>query len=91
MTQKLGDVLVRRPSESELVAARAALRLQQDEGHYVCGCFAALCRNPLYTALESHWQTYHPASLAILWEAQANALARLAEAARALPTVPKVH
>lgn len=91
MTQEFGDILVCHPTEEALTAARAALRRQQDEEHYTCGCFVALCRNPLYAALERHWRAYHPSSLAILWEAQAACLTRFAEAARGLSTIPEVR
>ena len=62
------------PTREQLTAARAALAAQQKAGNYLCGCFTALCRDPFFSGLVSHWQTYHPNSLAILGNAQAHRL-----------------
>jgi hypothetical protein len=59
------------PTKAQLKVARAALKAQQKEGDYLCGCFTALCRDPFFPPLISHWQKYHPNSLAILENAQA--------------------
>jgi hypothetical protein len=68
-----GDLaLVRRPTRTQLAAASAALRAQREAGHYVCGCFVALCRDPFAPGLIGHWRTYHPNSLALLENAQAD-------------------
>ena len=74
MTDSGNLALVRRPTRAHLTAARTALKTQQAAGHYVCGCFAALCRDPFYPGLVGHWRTYHPESLAILENAQADRL-----------------
>lgn len=91
MTRDLGAALVRRPTKAQLIAAKTAMSAQQEAGHYTCGCFAALCRNPLYSGLEGHWRAYHPRSLAILRDAQAHALARLGREAAAIGSVPRMH
>jgi hypothetical protein len=60
------------PTRTQLTAARAALAAQQKAGNYLCGCFSALCRDPFFPSLVSHWQMYHLNSLAILGNAQAH-------------------
>lgn len=91
MTQAFPEVLIRRPTKSELSAAVAALHRQTEERHNLCGCYTALCRNPLYAGLEVHWRTYHPESLAILRDSQARRLLGLAQEASALRTPPQVR
>lgn len=81
MTEELGDLLVRRPSEEEHAAAVTAMHRQTEKNHNLCGCWIQLCRNPFYSGLEAHWHTYHPQSLAILRDSQARRLAELATAA----------
>ena len=72
MTDSNGHPRVPAPTRARLAAARAAQKVQQEAGDYVCGCFAALCRDPFSQPLVEHWQRYHPNSLAILEEAQAH-------------------
>lgn len=90
MTQEFSEVLVRRPSEAERLAAVAAMHRQTKENGTLCGCYTALCRNPLYSGLEAHWQTYHPQSLAILRDSQARRLVDLIQEASALNSIPRI-
>lgn len=71
MTDSAGYPRPAAPDRTRLASARAALKAQQKVGDYVCGCFAALGRDPFFPPLVSHWQTYHPDSLAVLKDAQA--------------------
>jgi hypothetical protein len=90
MTDTFPDVLVRRPSEEERLAAVAALHRQTKANGTLCGCYVALCRNPFYSGLEAHWHTYHPQSLAVLRDSQARRLADLAQEASALNSIPRI-
>ena len=59
------------PDRARLAAARAALLAQEEARTTLCGCWVAKARDPFDPRLLSHWRTYHPASLALVEDAQA--------------------
>jgi hypothetical protein len=61
-----GDGVIDRVYWKRIIAARKALQEQQEVGNYFCGCWSATGRDPFDANVVSHWQMYHPASLALL-------------------------
>jgi hypothetical protein len=77
-------VRIERPSRAELVTARKAMLAR---GH-TCGCYGQVSRNPFFGPVVSHYRRVHPDSLAVVLDAQAEVLLRMAQEATAEHEAP---